>query len=312
MNITLIKELINAFPYRYSASDIYYFCEMGFISRDEYESLVRRTKDTSGRFKEQIMMLPGGVELLLDFVPAGSFMMGSPLSELGRKYDEVLHEVHLTESFALGKYPITQRQWKTLMPNNPSHFQGDDLPVEKVNWQQALEFCELLTQYLYKEGVLSENLCITLPTEAQWEYAAREGGASRSALYSGKPVTAKGYGACSNVNELAWYKLNSRGHTHPVGRKLPNSLGLCDLYGNVWEWCLDVYGDYPTEFVIDPVESRLGVDGHVCRGGGWKDYAKTCRSAFRGRVYPKTGASDVGFRVALTTHKYVQEFFSHP
>ncbi len=307
MYITLVRELINAFPYRYTADDMFYFYNMGFISKGAYESLVCRTKDASGRFKERLIMLPSGVELILDYIPAGSFMMGSPPNELGRKDDEVLHKVHLTEDFELGKYPITQRQWKTLMPDNPSHFQGDDLPVERVGRQQALEFCELLTQYQYTVGGIPKNLRFTLPTEAQWEYAARAGDISQSALYSGKPVTTKGLGACGNVNELAWYCMNSKSRTHPVGRKLPNSFGLCDLYGNVWEWCLDFYGAYPMESVIDPLESRLNIK-LVCRGGGWKDHAKTCRSAFRGQVSPRTCASDLGFRVALTSRKYVQDF----
>jgi formylglycine-generating enzyme required for sulfatase activity len=146
-------------------------------------------------------------------------------------------------------------------------------------------------------GRLQERtgLTLDLPTEAEWEYACRAG--TTTALNSGKNITSE-YGNCANMNEVGWYDENSGEATHPVGQKRPNAWGLYDMHGNVWEWCLDWYGGYPSDAVTDPKGAQSG--GHrAFRGGHWGDYAQGCRSAVRDSYGPSSGHYGIGFRVAL-------------
>ncbi len=165
------------------------------------------------------------------YIPQGSFKMGSPLTEKGRGENEDLHNVILTNGFYLQTTEVTQEQWKKIMGNNPSRFQrcGDNCPVEGVSWNDAKEFINKLNEL---EGTNSYRL----PTEAEWEYACRAGSVDR--YYFGKDS--------SRIREYAWYRDNSNRSTQPVAKRMPNKFGLYDMLGNVFEWCEDWYGDYPS------------------------------------------------------------------
>jgi formylglycine-generating enzyme required for sulfatase activity len=173
------------------------------------------------------------------------------------------------EGFYIGKYEVTQAQWKTIMGdnNNLSHFKGDDLPVEMVSWDDAQEFIKKLN--------VKTGRNYRLPTEKEWEYAAREGKAKSSYEYS----------SSNDVDEVAWYGENSDGVTHKVGTKKPNALGIYDMSGNVWEWCEDCY---------DNSCSR-----RVLRGGSWRSDAPYCSVAYRDYSSPGDSRSLLGFRLVL-------------
>jgi len=214
----------------------------------------------------------------LVYIPAGEFVMGSPLNEEGRQGDELQHTVKLTRPFRIGVSEVTQGQWKALMGINRSHFEGDDLPVEKVSWKEAEVFCEKLSE---KEGVRYR-----LPTEAEWEYACRAGAAG---AFSGT----------GNIDDMGWYASNSEGQTHPAGTKKPNGWGLYDIHGNVSEWCSDIYSaDYPEETVIDPTGPA---EGKYCviRGGSWSYFANGCRCAARSSSPASYQFKHTGFRVVM-------------
>jgi formylglycine-generating enzyme required for sulfatase activity len=201
--------------------------------------------------------LPGGATMEMVWCPPGTFTMGSPSGEVGRNSDETQHKVTLTTGFWMAKTEVTQAQWKSVMGTNPSYNKGDDLPVEKVSWDDCQKFCE-------KTG-------LQLPTEAQWEYACRAGNTG--------PYAGTGF-----LDELGWYGVNSDGKTHPVAQKQPNAWGFYDMHGNVLEWCEDWFGDYPNGAVTDP-KGSYSRSSHVLRGGSWVSYASHCRSASRGAYY---------------------------
>ena len=160
-----------------------------------------------------------GTEMLP--IPAGGFVMGSPADERGHAADEdPSTRVMITRPFWLGKYDVTQKEWRVLMEDNPSKFRGDDRPVEQVAWARAMEFCSRLTQRERDAGRLPEGYAYSLPTEAQGEYACRAG---TTGPYAG------------NLDDLAWYSGTSGDQTHPVGQKRPNAWGLYDMHGNVWQ-----------------------------------------------------------------------------
>ncbi len=192
-------------------------------------------------------------------------MMGSPEDEEYRRGDEVQHNVTLTQDFYIGKYAVTQAQWKAVMGNNPSWFSWfqNDYPVEEVSWNDCQEFIKKLNK---KTGIEFK-----LPTEAEWEYAAKGG---ENYKYSGS----------NNLDEIGWYKKNSDRTTHPVGQKKSNGFGLYDMSGNVWEWCQDrycpnYYSNSPENNPHGPIISS-GRD-RCLRGGSWEDIDNCCRSASR-------------------------------
>jgi len=214
-------------------------------------------------------------------IPAGEFMMGSPSDEGDRANDEgPVHKVTIEESYYLGKYEVTQKQWREVMGSNPSYFKGDDLPIEKVSWVDAQIFIQKLNEM---EGI---NI-YRLPSEAEWEYACRAGTTTR--YYFGNDK--------SRLGDYAWYLDNLDGQTHPVGQKKPNPWGLYDMHGNVWEWCQD---EYHSNYDGAPSNGSAWVDvsgyNWVRRSGGWDGDAGDCRSASRygdgGNRY-----NNLGFRV---------------
>jgi len=226
------------------------------------------------------------LNLQMAYIRPGTFTMGSPASESGRSSDEGPQtQVTLTEGYWLGKTEVTQAQWEALMESIPSKFMGPDRPVEQVFWSDAMEFCRKLTERERSAGRLPEGYEYTLPTEAQWEYACRAG-------------TTGQYGGDGNLDDMGWYRQNSGNTTHPVGQKQANAWGLYDMHGNVWEWCLDWYGNYPGGSVRDPTGPASGT-GRVGRGGGWGSYAIGCRSAFRSGGVSGYRFNGLGFRLAL-------------
>ncbi len=230
--------------------------------------------------------LGGGVHLGLVWCPAGSFQMGS---NDGRADEKPVRSVQITKGFWMGKTEVTQAQWRQLMNDNPSHFKGDDRPVERVDWHQCVKFCRTLTDRERTAGRLPAGYVYRLPTEAEWEYAARGGSKSRGFTYSGG----------NDLWPVGWYTDNSGDTTHPVGKKAANELGLYDMSGNVWEWCQDWYQDsYKGLGSADPSGPATG-SLRVLRGGGWFNAASGCRSALRFRGRPSSTGRDLGFRVVL-------------
>ena len=245
--------------------------------------------------EERDFEIAPGVKMTMRWIPPGEFMMGSPEGEMGRQDDEVQHRVRITKGFWLGKYEVTQAQWRAVMGTNPSYSDEEDLPVEKVSWNDIASsdgFIERVNQAAAAGGGFS------LPTEAQWEYAARVG--ATTALNSGKELTSI-VGPCRNLDEVGWYDQNSGKRTHGVGQKKPNGWGLHDMHGNVWEWCQDWYGPYESGLGVDPQGTVAGSD-RVLRGGSWSDFgAINCRVANRSSNAPTSADSHFGFRVARSS-----------
>ena len=274
-----------------SASRLTHYPDNYFIDRGFRVALA----PTPVESKDMTIPLSEDVDLDMIWIDPGTFTMGSPEDELGRRDDEMQHQVTLTSGYWLGQYEVTQAQYQTIMGTNPSYFKGDDLPVEQVSWDDATEFCKKLTEIEKTAGRLPEGYEYTLPTEAQWEYACRAG--TTTALNNGKNLS--DIEKCPEMDEVGWYLHNNDSKTHPVGQKQPNAWGLYDMHGNVMEWCLDWYGEYPTSSATDPTGASTGSD-RVLRGGSWYIRADGCRSASRGYFNPDLNYYDFGFRVALS------------
>ena len=269
----------------------------------EGKSLFFCTKDESEN-KNFTIPLSDTVNLDMIWIEPGTFMMGSPKNELGRYDDETQHSVTISSAFWIGKYEVTQSQYKAVMDFNPCEFIGANLPVEKVSWNEAMEFCSRLTDIEREAGRLPEGYEYTLPTEAQWEYACRAG--TTTALNSGKDLS--NTKECPEMDEVGWYWYNGGREdyyndsicTHPVGQKKPNAWGIYDMHGNVQEWCKDWYeDDYPSSSVTDPTGPGSG-STRVLRGGCWGSDAVCCRSAYRSSYFPSDRNNSMGFRVALS------------
>ena len=237
--------------------------------------------------------------------PAGRFLMGAPLDELGRRTNENPHWVTLTKAFLISKYEITQKQYKIVMGNNPAYFNSDEnRPVEQVTYNEAIEFCNRLnTEY---SRLVPYGYKFDLPTEAQWEYACRAG--TTTALNNGDNITTAGENDyCENVDKVAWYKKskNSNANPHFVGdpRKVPNAWGIYDMHGNVHEIIKDLrqstYPPYPDEEAVDPI---VTTGNQNCRrGGSYNSPAYRCRSASRDGYAKNTKDKTTGFRVVLVS-----------
>jgi formylglycine-generating enzyme required for sulfatase activity len=231
------------------------------------------------------LTLPGGVKMAFRWCPPGSFTMGSPPSEEGRHYDEDQVQVSLSRGFWMGETEVTQAQWRAVMGTDPSHFKGNNLPVEQVSWYQAAKFCSKLSSH--------SGLTISLPTEAQWEYACRAG--TTTPFHFGSTVTPDQVNYDGNYPYGSAAKGVFREKTTPVGGFPANAWGLRDMHGNVWEWCVDWYGD-SLPGGTDPTGPSTG-SLRVIRGGCWGNYAQRCRSAYRGNLDPASRGSSLGFRV---------------
>jgi formylglycine-generating enzyme required for sulfatase activity len=259
-------------------------------------------KERSGQSAETVyaktltVALGDGVTMEFVLIPAGRFTMGSPKDEKDRYDDEEQHQVEITRTFYLAKYPVTQEQYQAVMGKNPSHFQAGaggaaevkgldtkHFPVECVSWDNAQAFCKKMRASTKPERRFR------LPTEAEWEYACR-GGVSKAYSFGDDP---------KQLGNYAWYSVNSDRATHPVATKKPNPFGLYDMHGNAWQWCADHYGPYDLP-VMNPLRSsKHSEDCRVVRGGSWTHSAIGCRAAFRTFFAPDFRSYFIGFRVAF-------------
>ena len=226
------------------------------------------------------------IEIEMVFVQGGTFLMGCT-EEQGsdcHTSETPVHEATVS-SFYIGKYVITQAQWKAIMGDNPSHFKGDSLPVEQVSWNDAQKFLRRLNTATGKE--------YRLPTEAEWEYACRGGLQSGHYKYSGS----------NNLDDVAWYEENSDSITHPVGKKMPNELGIYDMSGNVWEWCYERALLYPGHWKYNFLSSlsERTYNHRRFRGGSFKNPSERCRVFTRAGMEPETRNMRIGFRVVLSS-----------
>ena len=219
-----------------------------------------------------------GVQFQMVSVEGGTFQMGS---ETGDSDEKPVHEVKLN-GFSIGQTEVTKELWEAVMGTNPSNWKGLKLPVEKVSWNDCQTFITKLNSLTGQQ--------FRLPTEAEWEYAARGGNQSKGYTYSGS----------NNLEDVAWYTSNSGSKTHDVATKAPNELGIYDMSGNVWEWCQDWYGSsyYSSSLINNPTGPSSG-SYRVCRGGSWSYAATGCRCARRNFGSPGGTSTSLGFRLAL-------------
>ena len=246
---------------------------------NEVRGVVSEKVNISIEEPEKLAKQGNSISMKFTLIPAGEFYMGSEESDV----EKPVHKVKINNPFYLGTYPVTQREWKAVMGNNnnPSDFKGDDLPVEQVSWDNVQDFIKNLNE---KEGTEKYRL----PSEAEWEYAARGGTTTRYSFGDAE----------SKLGDYGWYHDNSWNETHPVGQKKPNSGGLYDIHGNVWEWVQDEWHD---SYDGAPTDGRAWESGdganRVIRGGSWISIARNCRSAFRGRNDPRNRGCSLGFRI---------------
>lgn len=246
-----------------------------------YDKTVTRNKSDIGSglitVKAGKVRVIGGIEVV--GIPGGKFIMGSPEEESGRSADESQHSVTVS-SFWIGKYEITQKQYAEIMGTYPSHFKGENLPVEQVSWDEAIEFCN-------RFGSKYDIEC-RLPYEAEWEYACRAG-------------TSTTYHWGNAVDEsYCWYAVNADNTTHPVGLKMPNSFGLYDMHGNAGEWCMDWYD--PAYYSNSPENNPKGPENgnlRILRSGSRASDASYIRAAKRMMFGQQSRSYSVGFRIVI-------------
>ena len=250
------------------------------LKKEQIEDSYVVAKSGGSETPETFTSSSTGMEFVL--IPPGEFDMGSSSEEQDRSDSESpVHKVTIKNPFYMGKSSVTQRQWKKIMGNNPSHFKGEDQPVEMVSWNEVQEFVKKLNT--------AENTDkYRLPSEAEWEYACRAGTQTRYSFGDDE----------SKLNEYAWYAKNSGSKTHSISRKKPNPWGLYDMHGNIWEWVQDKWHE---NYNGSPSDGSIWEDGdsfdRVSRGGSWYCDAESCRSAGRFRRDPDSLFSNLGFRL---------------
>ena len=237
-------------------------------------------------------------------IPAGTFQMGNTGAYSGYDSEKPVHTVTISKAFYMSKYEITQKQYQAVMDTNPSNFIGENLPVEMVTWYNAIAFCNALSQleglapcYTINGTNVSCNWEANgyrLPTEAEWEYAAKAG--TSTDFYSGSLTHSGSSPIDPNLDKIGWYAGNSASKTQSVGQKQANAFGLYDMSGNLYEWCWDWYGDYTSATATDPKGPTYG-SNRIHRGGSWISTAYYCRSALRNYFNPNFSHNIIGFRV---------------
>lgn len=225
------------------------------------------------------------------WVSAGIFIMGSRENEVGRIYEDgIVFTATISRGFWLGQYPITQSQWVAVMNTNLSSFRGEDHPVENVNWNEAIEFCERINSSC--PHLLPSGYIFNLPSQMQWEFACRAG--SEKIFSTGDSL--------DDLLSHAWCRENSNGTTHAVGEKTPNKWGFYDMLGNVLEWCYDAAEDYPIDSASDWVGKKVS-STRILRGGAWSlgcsPFNIRCSVSYF--ESPDKKGSDIGFRLCLSS-----------
>jgi formylglycine-generating enzyme required for sulfatase activity len=255
------------------------------------ESTFYETNRNRGRAEFFTENLGNGILLEMVAIPGGQFLMGSPENELERSENENPQHIVTIQPFYMGKYAVTQEQWQAVMENNPSRFQGAKRPVENVSWDDAVEFCQRLAQKTGKD--------YRLPTEAEWEYAARAG--TTTPFHFGETISSDLANYDGNYTYGSGAKGEYRQQTTEVGKFSPNAFGLYEIHGNIWEWCQDTwhenYEGAPSNGTAWVSENDNG--SRLLRGGSWNYAPRYCRSAFRGRNSHVDGDGLVGFRVVV-------------
>ena len=257
------------------------------VTVNKFGEIIQRQPRVARYFTED---LGNGVKLEMAAIPGGTFMMGSPENEEGRSDDESPQHQVTVPSFFMGKYPVTQAQYEAIMGTNPSHFKGENRPVERVNWNDAVKFCKLLSQRTGKN--------YTLPSEAQWEYACRAG--TTTPFYFGESITPD----LVNYNGDDPYGYASQGEyrrqTTDVGSFPRNAFGLYDMHGNVWEWCLDNWVDSYNNAPTNGSAVTSSIKLKLLRGGSWYNDSENCRSAYRNNSNLGNGNYNFGIRVVCS------------
>ena len=270
-----------------NASQEFYFKPKNMSNyKATYQSLMNGLSEYVGQAPQTVnssknlTFTVDGVSFTMVYVPGGTFTMGAT-SEQGSDAwndEKPTHSVMLS-SYYIGQTEVTQALWTAVMGSNPSEFRGDRRPVERVSWNDCQTFISRLNAKTGKN--------FRMPTEAEWEYAAR-GGHSGGSKYAGS----------DNISNVAWYDDNSGGETHNVATKSPNGLGIYDMSGNVWEWCQDWYGNYSSSSQTNPKGPSNG-DNRVNRGGSWFVNAWFCRVSYRSNFTPSYSSSNLGLRLAF-------------
>ena len=271
------KELLKACPWEDCAD----YGKAILPMRAKFCPICGRPLQGNTEQNEQTFMVKG-VEFKMIKVEGGTFSMGATSEQSSAAFagEKPVHSVTLSDYY-IGETEVTQELWEAVMGSNPSCFKGNDQrPVESVSWNDCQEFIKKLNQLTGKE--------FRLPTEAEWEYAARGGKYSREYKYSGS----------NDVGEVAWYSINSGDKTHPVATKKANELGLYDMSGNVWEWCNDWYGDYQSYSQTNPTGPSRG-ERRVLRGGSWGYRDRFVRLSYRDNSTPGNRSDNYGLRLAL-------------
>ena len=256
---------------------------VGIIALLSVFSFAQAPTEADHKAGERMTITIKDVEYAFRWCPSGQFMMGSPADERNRSDGESQRQVTLSKGFWMLETEVTQAMWESVMENNPSRFKGAKLPVEQVSWNDCQEFIKKLNELT----VAPAGYKFSLPTEAQWEYACRSG-----------TTTAYHFGDTLTLRQANFFSIFGRDQTRDVGSYPANAWGLRDMHGNVWEWCLDWYGNDPGGAVTDPAGAERG-SSRVLRGGSWNLHAQYCRSAFRYRNSPAGRYNSVGFRLSL-------------
>jgi len=238
-------------------------------------------------FQQQLNLIKDELNMEFIIIKAGCFFMGSPDSEKGRFTNETLFRSCLSKDYLIAKTEITQKQWTTIMAQNPAYFSqcGEQCPVESISWNDIQQYLKKLSQQY--------SLHFRLPTEQQWEFAARAGNQGAVANHQLKVINCDND---ENLNAIAWYCFNSQAHTHPVAQKKANAWGLYDMQGNVWEWVADIYQQNPKNTL--PPE-KISNSFHVFRGGSIDDNARAQRLASRRKRPADSRQHYLGFRLLI-------------
>ena len=295
-----IVEIVEAFGSNQISGRIVNVETVVIVASGVTEGPLRTMEDAVARFNELVAKMFGGggavrrsagggggnirderAGIDMVFVQGGTFLMGCTSEQANCDSDERPVRSVTVSDFYIGKYEVTQAQWRLVMGGNPSNFKGDNLPVEMVSWMDVQDFIERLNAMTGRR--------YRLATEAEWEFAARGGRRSNGYRFSGS----------NHIDDVAWYDGNSGRRTRAVGGKEPNELGIYDMSGNVWEWVSDWFGTYSSSNETNPRGASSG-SYRVLRGGSWLSDARYCRVSNRGNDSPGGRGSDLGFRLALS------------